>query len=59
MTESKYNSVARTFYCKTLSKFPYAMERGEPEKAATAPQEREERREKENDQRSQDKMFIT
>lgn len=35
------------------------MERGEPEKAATAPQEREERREKENDQRSQDKMFIT
>ena len=22
MTESKYNSVARTFYCKTLSKSP-------------------------------------
>ena len=33
------------------------MERGEPEKAATAPQEKEERK-KENEQRSQDKMFI-
>ena len=41
------------------------MERGGPEKAATALQEKEERREKkeerkkENEQRSQDKMFIT
>ena len=40
------------------------MERGGPEKAATALQEKKERREKEegkkeNEQRSQDKIFIT
>ena len=64
MTESKYNSVARTFYCKTLSKSPCEgrmqwSEEGQKKLPRLRKRKKKEERKKENEQRSQDKMFIT